>query len=311
MITTVTLNPSIDKTVVVDSFIYGGTNRIVDTRIDAGGKGINLAVAFSQLGGKARCLGFNYDGGGEVILAALEKRGINNDFITLDGDIRINQKIYDRSKQVVTELNELGLPPNIDDLSILKKRVVRDSEGSGILVLCGSIPEGVPKTIYRELFEAVAHLSITTVLDAEGDLLREGLKAKPYLIKPNLFELETVLDEKITSPYEAAKAAKRLLDDGIKIVCVSLGSDGAVILDTDEAYYAPGLKVKVRGTTGAGDSMLAGLCLAHEEGLGLEDMLRYGIAASTASVMKEGTLLCTKEEFDGMLPKVRIKRLPA
>ena len=148
-------------------------------------------------------------------------------------------------------------------------------------------------------------------MDAEGDLLREGLKAKPYLIKPNLFELETVLDEKITSPYEAAKAAKRLLDDGIKIVCVSLGSDGAVILDTDEAYYAPGLKVKVRGTTGAGDSMLAGLCLAHEEGLGLEDMLRYGIAASTASVMKEGTLLCTKEEFDGMLPKVRIKRLPA
>lgn len=309
MITTVTLNPCIDKMVTIDSFTYGGMNRILDSRIDASGKGVNVAIASSQLGGQALCTGINYKERGNLIADLLDREKISHDFVTVDGEVRINHKIYDRSKQVVTELNESGYPVDIDSLQALKDKLTVHCENSDILVLSGSIPRGVPVTIYRELLSAVSHLPIKTILDTEGDLLLEGLKEEPYIIKPNLFELETALNIKIRSHHEIVRAAQFFLDKGVRIIGVSLGEEGAIIIDENQAYFAPGIKVDVRGTAGAGDSIVAGFCLAMEEGLDLKDMLRYGVAAATASVMREGTLMCTREGFDSILPKVQVERL--
>ncbi len=309
MITTVTLNPCIDKMVVVDRFIYGGMNRIQDSRIDACGKGINVAVAFSQLGGQALCTGINYEERGNLIVNLLDKKNIAHDFVTVEGEVRINHKIYDRSKQIVTELNESGHPVESHGLKALKEKLVTHCANSKTLVLSGSIPKKVPVTIYRELLEAVSHLPIKTILDAEGELLLEGIKGKPHIIKPNLFELETALDIKITSHSEVVLAAQSFLDKGVKIVGVSLGKEGAIILDERQAYFAPAINVDVKGTVGAGDSIVAGFCLAMEEDLDLKEMLRCGVAAATASIMREGTLMCTREGFESMLPKVKVERI--
>ena len=309
MITTVTMNPCIDRMVTIDSFTYGGMNRILESRIDASGKGINVAIAYTQLGGKALCTGINYSERGNLIVELLERKGIYHDFVNVDGEVRINHKIYDRSQQVVTELNESGYP--VDDVALekVKEKIITHSRESQILVISGSVPRGVPKTIYRDLLKGASHLPIKTILDAEGSLLLEGIKEKPNIIKPNLFELESALNIKITSHSEVIKAASFFLDKGVEIVGVSMGEEGAIIVNENHAYYAPGLKVDVKGTAGAGDSIIAGFCLAMKEGLGLEEMLRYGVAAATASVMREGTLMCTREGFESILPKVKIEKL--
>lgn len=309
MITTVTMNPCIDRMVIIDSFTYGGMNRILDSRTDVAGKGINVAIAYTQLGGQALCTGINYRERGNLIVELLEGKGIEHDFVNVDGEVRINYKIYDRSKQMVTELNESGYPVDAAALEKIKEKIITHSSKSRILVISGSVPRGVPNTIYRELLRAVAHLPIKIILDAEGSLLLEGIKGEPNIIKPNLFELESALNIKITSRDEIIKGASFFLDQGVEIVAVSLGQDGAIILNDNHAYYAPGLKVNAKGTTGAGDSIIAGFCLAMKEGLDLEGMLRYGVAAATASVMREGTLMCTRDGFESILPKVKVEKL--
>ena len=309
MITTVTMNPCIDRMVTIESFTYGGMNRILDSRIDASGKGINVAIAYTQLGGRALCTGINYRERGNLIVELLDGKGIEHDFVNVDGEVRINHKIYDRSKQVVTELNESGYPIDTLALEKVKEKVITHSSNSEILVISGSIPKGVPDTIYKDLLKAVSHLPVKTILDAEGSLLLEGIKEKPNIIKPNLFELDSALNIKITSHREILKAEDFFLDKGVEIIGVSLGEEGAIILNESHAYYAPGLKIDVKGTAGAGDSIIAGFCQAMKEGSDLETMLRYGVAAATASVMREGTLLCTREGFESILPKVKVKKL--
>lgn len=309
LITTVTLNPCIDKMVTIDSFTYGGMNRILHSRIDVAGKGNNVAVVYCRLGGEAICTGINYRERGDIVVNYLEENQVAYDFVTVDGEVRINHKIFDRSKRVVTELNESGHPVPMEALELLKDKLINHCRNSHILVLSGSIPRGVPVTIYRELLKAVSHLSIKTILDTEGSLLLEGIKEKPYIIKPNLFELETALDTKLTSHQEIIRAAQFFLDKGVKIIGISLGKEGAIIVDENHAYYSPGLKVDVKGTAGAGDSMVGGFCYAMDKGLDLKGMLRYGIAAATASVMREGTLLCTKEGFESILPMVKVEKL--
>ena len=309
MITTVTMNPCIDRMVTIDSFTYGGMNRVLDSRADASGKGINVAIAYTQLGGQALCTGINYKERGNLIVDLLNRKEIAHDFVNADGEVRINHKIYDRSKQVVTELNESGYPIAVVVLENLKEKIKAHSSNSHVLVISGSVPKGVPDAIYRDLLNSVSHLPMKTILDAEGSLLLEGIKERPNIIKPNLFELESALNIKVTSHKEILKGAYFFLDKGIEVVSVSLGEEGAIILNEHHAYYAPSLKVDVKGTAGAGDSIIAGFCLAMEEGLDLEAMLRYGVAAATASVMREGTLMCTREGFESILPKVKVEKL--
>jgi len=309
MITTVNLNPCIDKMVKIQHFTYGGLNRIIDSRSDVAGKGLNVAVAFTQLGGKAVCTGINYEEKGKLVEEFLNDIGVMHDFVVVPGEVRTNLKIFDESQNVVTEVNESGYPVSEEFFPLLKAKLDTYARQSSIVVLGGSVPKGVSITIYRELLDLISDLPVKTILDAEGELLVEGLKGKPNVIKPNLYELETALNARFTSHKEIVWGARNLIREGVEIVGVSLGKEGAIILDEEKAYYTPGLEVDVKGTAGAGDSIVAGFCLAMEEGKDMKEMLRYGVAAATASVMREGTLLCTKEGFDQILDKVQIVEL--
>ncbi|HZJ83788.1 MAG TPA: 1-phosphofructokinase [Clostridia bacterium] len=309
MITTITLNPCIDKMVSINSFTYGGMNRVLDSEIRGSGKGINVAIALNHLGRQAICTGINYRDKGFFVHQCLDEKGIDHDFIMVEGEVRTNYKIYDRSKQIVTELNEKGHRVKESYLELLKDKLIAHCDHSKIMVLSGSVPEGVPSSIYREILKSISGYPIKTILDTYGSLLLEGLKESPYIIKPNLYELERTLDVRITSHGDIVRAAQYFIEKGVRIVCVSLGGDGAIIVDEEKAYHAPAVDIDAKGTVGAGDSMVAGFCMAIEEGLGLEDILRYGVAAATASVMREGILLCTREGFDYILPKVKVKSM--
>lgn len=309
MITTITMNPCIDRTVMIDAFEYGGLNRIKDSRKDIGGKGINVAAAYANLGGEALCTGINYLDGGDFIHKKLDEMHIRHDFVMVPGELRVNLKVFDESKAVITELNEKGWPAPSESVAALKDKVKEHCKNSSAMVFSGSVPNGVDSDIYRELMQECDASQCRLILDAEGQLFLEGLKARPYLVKPNRHELESAFGIELNTYRDIVRGAEKLLDDGVQIVCVSLGSDGAMIVDSNDAFYAPALPVKVKGTVGAGDSMVAALCLALEQGRSLDEMLRMAVAAAAASIMTEGTQLCTRRDFDTLLPQVTVSRI--
>lgn len=309
MITTVTLNPCIDKTISISDFKYGELNRVVGTRADVSGKGINVSIALSQLGEETKCLGFNYLRDDMVIKRRLGESKIPYELIDVEGTLRTNVKIFDTKNRVMTELNERGHSVTMEAVERLKKLVKKEALKSDIMVFNGSVPKGVPKDIYKTLIEKVKEEGVKAVLDAEGELLLQGIKAKPYFIKPNIFEFENAFKTKFSNNNDIVNAAKRIIDQGVTIVCVSMGEAGAVIVSHKEGWFAPGSKLNVKGVQGAGDSLVAGICMAVEKGYDTKEMLRYGVAAANASLIREGTLLCTKEDFKRMLSEVKIEKI--
>lgn len=308
MITAVCLNPCIDKTVSIKSFTYGGMNRIIEKRTDASGKGVNVALASAQLGLRSRCTGFLYSENGKGIEQRLSSGGVPYDFVYCGGEVRTNMKLRDLSTGQITEINEGGTPVSEENIRDMKQLIEKLSADTDIMVFSGSVPPGPGDGIYRELIE-IAGKNCKTVLDAEGAKFSEGLKARPYMIKPNLYELRIFCGHDIQTIPEILTAAKSLIDMGIKIVSVSMGGDGALITDGSESYFAPAMKVDVKSATGAGDCMVAGFCLGIEKGLPLKEIFRCGTAAATSSVTTPGTGLIDVPLYEELLDKVSVRAI--
>jgi len=306
MITTVNLNPCIDRSISLSDFQYGKLNRVRGSRYDASGKAINVGIVAKKLGKVVECLGFNYSEDGHLLTSALDKLQIKYEFIYIEGRLRTNTKILDIHTNIFTELNENGGRVSPKDVFVLRELIKRHSCKSNIVMIGGSVPEGVENSVYREILEDLQNLNIKTILDAEKDLLLEGIKAKPYLIKPNLYELEVTFGKKCATKKDIIDLALKIIDSGVAVVCVSMGEAGALICNSNEAFYAPGLNLHIRGFQGAGDAMVGGICVAMEDNCNLEDMLRYGMAASAASLILEGTQLCEKAGFYEFMDQIKI-----
>lgn len=178
-----------------------------------------------------------------------------------------------------------------------------------ILVVDGSVPPGIRSSLYAEMIALAKVHHVRTVLDAAGELLQYGLAAAPWLVKPNRYELETLLGTSLPDLSSAAAAARKLLDYGIAIVCLSLGADGALIASRNGIWFCENLNIPVRGVQGAGDSMVAGLCAACLQGLPEPDMLRWGSATAHASLILPGTALCKKEDMEHMLSQLTVTEM--
>lgn len=309
MIAAINLNPCIDLSIQVQGFQYGELNRVLESRSDPSGKGINVGIALKNLGREVKCLGFNYRDNGDALKAVLEQKEIGHRFVEVDGRLRINVKILDTVSSVMTEMNEQGGKVRKEDVCSLRKMIREETEDSGIVVIGGSVPNGVEKEIYREIISDLSGKGKRIILDAEKELLEEGVKAKPYLIKPNLYELETTFQRKCKDIGEVVLAARDIIRQGVQVVCVSMGEKGAVICSEESAYYAPAIPLDIKGYQGAGDSMVAGICCALEEKKDIREMLRYGMAASAASLIREGTQLCEKQTFDKYLEQIEIREV--
>ncbi len=309
MITTVNMNPCIDRSVMVSDFQVSALNRVLETRIDVCGKGVNVAAALKNLGSSLVCIGLNYSQNKEELENRLQKEGIPYEFVEAQGRIRTNIKVIDVKNHNLTEINERGGAVSAENLEELHRLVRKYAEKSNILVISGSVPGGVTSDIYQKMIENVKDLPVRVVLDAEKELFLNGLKAGPYLVKPNLYELETACGCTCRNHQEIAAAARKVIALGAEVVCVSMGEDGAMIVDREEAVYAPAIAREVKGVVGAGDSMAAGCCLAMEKGLALPEYLRYAMAAAAASLMLEGTAMCRKEDFLYYLDKVKLEKV--
>lgn len=295
MVYTVTFNPALDYIMKVDNLIEGKTNRSSYEEIQFGGKGINVSYILSQLGVDTTALGFIAGFTGKALENEINKSGVKTDFICLaDGCTRINVKFKSSNE---TEINAQG--PHIDEDALNTLFNKLDNINSGdTLVLAGSIPNSLPKDIYKKILEKLSGKNIRFVVDATGELLVNSLKYKPFLIKPNIDELEEIFSRKIDTNEKIIDCAKELQKRGAVNVLVSLGKNGAILVDENgKIIKQSAFKIKLVNTVGAGDSMVAGFLAGAEKDY--EYALLLGSAAGGATASSNA--LATKEEIMNLL----------
>jgi 6-phosphofructokinase 2 len=309
MIATLTLNPSLDRTVTVEELVMDEANRWTSLRRDPGGKGINVSRVIHELGGETIAYGFIGGIDGETLKHLLQQHGVPFDFTPIKGEIRSNFIIADLASCHQTRIDAPGPHIMRHELQKLVQKVKHISPKPDYLVFAGSVPPAVPADIYRQLIEAAKHNGIKTVLDSDNKWLKEGIKAKPNVIKPNVHEAEELLDKHLRSETAIVKALKLLVDSGIEVAVISRGKEGLIAANGEKVVKAIPPQVEVRSTVGAGDSTIAGLVLKLNEGLDIDEACRWAIAAGTAATLTPGTELCRREDVERLLSKVKIKRL--
>lgn len=306
MIVTLCVNPCFDRMVEVDSMSIGGTNRIRASRTDLGGKGVNVSRVLKRLGVASRCVGVMGRENAEKLTALMDAEKLEYRFSLCRGSVRTNMKIISRDGQAQTELNEAGPMLNEEEQCSLMALLRDQAKDMTCCVLTGSLPGGCAG-MYRRIMEQME--GVKCLLDASGEELMNGLAARPWLIKPNIDELQAALGETLNTQQEILQAARRMIALGAQHVIVSMGGDGAMLVTPDEAWFAPAVSVPVRSTVGAGDSMVGGLLYGLSKGGSLAEAFRYGVAAAACSVMNEGTQLLEPGDFEPMLGRATLMKL--
>ena len=301
MIYTITFNPALDYIMTIDSLEVGSVNRSKTEKILPGGKGINVSMVLTNLGVENTALGFVAGFTGKNIEDIIKERGCKTDFVILeDGLSRINVKLMSKPE---TEINGNG--PSISEAEVAELFAKLDKlKEDDTLVLAGSVPSSLPDDIYSRILERLKDKGVRIVVDATGDLLVNCLKYKPFLIKPNNFELEQIFNTKLHLREDIVKCAFRLKEMGAVNVLVSMGKDGAILVDEQDVVHdmvAP--DGKVVNTVGAGDSMVAGFLAGLYEKNDYEYAFKLSVATGSASAFSED--LATKEEVHKVYREIR------
>ena len=289
MICTVTFNPSIDYIVRVDDMRLGVINRTTYEQVLPGGKGINVSVVLGNLGHKSRALGFLAGFTGTEIARLVRESGVDADFIHVDeGMSRIN-----------AELNGQG--PKITDANIEELYAKLDGLGEGdTLVISGSVPNTLPGDMYERIMERLAGRGVRIVVDAERDLLTKVLPLRPFLVKPNNFELGEIFGVELKTRDEVIPYAKKLQEKGAQNVLVSMAGEGGVFVGDDgSVFQSPAAKGTVVNSVGAGDSSVAGFLAGLIETGSYETAFKMGLAAGSASAFSDH--LARRDEVEALM----------
>lgn len=300
MIYTVTFNPAIDYVVKTQAIVLGSVNRADSEQIYFGGKGINVSAVLAELGVRSKALGFTAGFTGEAIEQGVEAMGIDADFVRLkSGNSRINVKIRAAEE---TELNGQG--PDIDDEALSELFSKLDSLMDGdTLILAGSIPNSLPDDVYERILGMLSDRDIRTVVDAAGELLLRVLKYKPFLIKPNDYELGELFGVNISTYDGVVEYAVKLQSMGARNVLVSMAGSGAILLcENGRLIKCGACSGTVKNSVGAGDSMLAGFVAGSADN-DLDYALKLGTACGGATAFSDG--LARKELIDELFKQLR------
>lgn len=301
MIYTVTMSPALDYVVDLPDFKVSEVNRVKNEYIFYGGKGINVSVVLRELGFESQCLGFIAGFTGKELERGIsEECKVATNFISVDrGRTRINVKIHSQQE---TELNGLGPVVEKQDIEKLYQQLdllQRDD----VLVLSGSIPSTMSKSIYCDILEKLNNKGIHIVVDATGELLMSTLKYKPFLIKPNNHELAELFDVELNGLDDIEKYARKLQSMGARNVLISMAKDGSLLIDEDGQKHQLGVcQGTVKNSVGAGDSMVAGFIAGYLSSMDYQDILKLATAAGGATAFSSG--LATKEKIQELLKQL-------
>jgi 1-phosphofructokinase family hexose kinase len=311
MIVTVTLNAAIDRTLVVPNFQPGHRHRASAGFQSAGGKGINVARALKRLGAPVVCTGLAGGRTGTLLVEELTNEGILNDFVRIREESRTSITVLDPTSNAYTEINEWGPEVSEDELDMLREKLDYLAQRAEFVVLAGSLPRGLDSGVYGAFVRDLARRQLLAVLDSEGEPLRLGVEAEPYLVSPNQQEAEALVGHEFDEE-DLAAALDEIADLGARNVIVTQDTGCYALLreDRDELRVrARAPHVEPTSTVGAGDTLLAGFIAARVSGRSFDDAVRIAVAAGAASVLEPGPGRFDPREASRLTPLVTLERL--
>jgi 1-phosphofructokinase family hexose kinase len=317
MIITVTLNPTLDKTLSVPALRPGEVHRARFLRQDIGGKGLNVSRALRALGVASIPIGFLGGATGRAMRDGLTAAGYDARFVEVPGETRQNLTLLDESTGVYTKINEPGPTISLEPIAALHALVDELASPSDLWALCGSLPPGAPADLYADLIAAVQARGARAVLDTSETALRLGLAARPAGIKPNSEEAAQALDQAVSSDEEHVAAVRGLCEllapaaPPAPVVCLTRGARGLLLASGGKLVMAEPPPVAARSPIGAGDATLAGLLWALLDGCDATEMARRAVACGTATAMQEGTGVGPRALVDELRPQVKVTQVPS
>lgn len=309
MIYTLTLNPAVDRELAVDKIVFDTVLRASEWRVDCGGKGFNVARMLQSLGTSSVALGFAAGKSGELLDDALRLLGIETDFVWIGGETRTNVSIVSADHAHHVKVNEPGPTVSETDLAKLVQKVRRLARPDDGWVLAGSLPPGVPPAFYAEIISILQSAGARVFLDTSDEALRQSCAAKPFLVKPNAAEAQELTGLPINTPAEIAAVGAAIQAMGPVNVIISLGKQGALLVDGKGAWLAASPEIVERNPIGAGDSMVAGLVWGLSQGHSMPDALRRGIACGAATASQNGTSVGSLAQVNALLTQVSLSEV--
>ena len=308
MILTLTINPAIDRNVIADRLVFEDRGYILATSESAGGRGINASRVIHSFGGETLAISTTGARTGKQFAEMLSGCGFPLELVKIKNEIRTNLTITDKEGLSV-KLNERG--PAIDqaELDRIEKTVNGKLAGAQWIMLCGSLPPGVPADFYSRLIRLAKKHGVKTLLDTDGDALRDGIETGPTAVAPNQQEAERLLSRALITGSHFHEAAQRIKAMGAESVMLSLGSRGAVGVEGAGLFEAAPPRVDAVCPIGAGDAMAAAFVWAMAGGHGFEDSVRWAVAAGTASAVLPGLEFASLEQTRRMYARVLVRRV--
>ena len=325
MIVTVTLNPGPDRTLTVPAIRFDEVLRATALRLDWGGKGLNVSRALRVMGTPSVATGFAGGYAGQMITDGLEALGIDTQFVPIAGETRTNTVIIEEGTDRYIKVNEAGPTVSAGELARFLEKAMHMVTPGDVWVIGGRPPLGVPADTYPRLVSSIQAAGARVLLDTSGEYLRLGCSASPFLVKPNLLEAAQMLCEAplparpagssapiaqqvrdLATSLEALDQVLFFLERDIALVALSMGPDGLLLAARERAVWARPPRVRVRNSVGAGDALMAGLAWALDRGMSLEEMARWGVAAGTASAMRERVGFDDLGEVEAILSAVEL-----
>ncbi len=319
MIYTVTLNPAFDRTIICSDFRPGQLNRIEQSSVQIGGKGINVAKVLRILGEKSTSLGFLGARNAGIFLDELNQLQLPHDFILIENQMtRTNYKVIDPAQNSLTELNENGFTLSYGDERVLLDKISGKLQATDYIVFSGSVPQGSNVVFLQNLITIAKMRTQNVILDLSGENLRQGIAQKPLMIKPNKSELEEILGGRLIGEDALIAAGLELLSEGIPYILISLGAEGSYFF-TDRAenlkgaeravYKIEPLKVRARNPVGAGDSQVAAFVFGLVRRLPILEILSWTAAVSAAMVARGDEAVPGMDEIYRNFDQIKIRKV--
>lgn len=311
-ILTLTLNPAIDQTVILDALVPGSVHRAGAVHSHAGGKGVNVASCLADWDLPVIAVGILGADNAASFDQLFARKGITDRFLRIPGETRTNLKLLDRRSGDTTDINLPGLAVTRESLDAVRETLLDHAAGA-FVVLAGSLPGALPGSTYANLAGRLKARGARVLLDASGPSLAAALAAGPdalpYAVKPNRHELEEWAGRPLPTLDDVRAAASDLRERGIPVVVVSLGAEGALFLTDEGVLHAEPPAIAVASTVGAGDALVAGLVAASVAGLDLERLARLATAFAAGKLTREGANLPPRAEMEAHAENVRTRRL--